>query len=170
MHKIAITGPESSGKTSLTKALANHFDCAFTEEYSREYLEIRNGKYDQDDLLPILKGQIHLEEKAISPETKLLVCDTDPLVVWIWSMVKYGNVHKEIEKALISQHYDLYLFVKPDIEWVADPLRENKNDRDKLFLMYKAKLEEYNRPYVIIDGNKIERLEKAINSINSIVK
>lgn len=169
MHKIAITGPESSGKTSLTIALANHFDCAFTEEYSREYLEFRNGKYDQDDLLAILKGQMRLEEKAINKEDTLLICDTDPLVIWIWSMVKYGHVHEEIEKTLISQHYDLFLLVKPDIKWVADPLRESKNDRDKLFTIYKAKLEEYNKPYVIIDGNKIERLDKAINVINSIV-
>ena len=166
MHKIAITGPESSGKTSLTEALANHFDCDFTVEYAREYLTLRNGKYGQDDLLKMLHGQIELEEKEINKNETFLICDTDPLVIWVWSMVKYGKVDTEIDRIWNSRQYDLYLLIKPDLVWEYDTLRESKNDREELFLMYKTMLEKLNKPYIIIEGNK--RLEKAINAINTL--
>lgn len=165
MYKIAITGPESSGKTSLTLALANHLNCPFTEEYARNYLELRNGEYTQKDLLQILIGQIKLEEKEILKDKPHLICDTDPLVIWIWSKVKFGQVDDEIDEAWKKRKYNLYLLVKPDIPWVRDPLRESKNERDDLFLLYKTKLEDSNRKYIIIDGNKTERLEKALNAI-----
>ena len=60
---IVITGPESSGKTTLTKALAKAFKTGYTEEYSREYLNC-NSKYKQEDLLKIAQGQLQKEKAS----------------------------------------------------------------------------------------------------------
>lgn len=166
MLKIAITGPESSGKTSLTKILATHFNCPYTIEFSREYLSVRNGKYNEEDLIEILNGQIDLENKALTKKSNFLFCDTDPLVIWIWSKVKYKNVDIQIDELWNSHHYDLYLLVRPDIEWEYDPLRENKLDRNKLFSMYESKLKENNLPYFIIEGDKNKRLRNSIEAIH----
>jgi len=168
MYKIAITGPESSGKTSLTKSLASHFDCPFVEEFSREYLSLRNGKYDQKDLLKILDGQLNLEEDAMNDSSPYLFCDTDPLVLWIWSKVRFGKVDKQIDDAWKNHSYDLYLLVYPDIPWKYDPLRESENDRKKLFDLYYTMLSTSGFPFVVIKGDEKQRLNTAIESINKI--
>ena len=166
MRKISITGPESSGKTSLTKALASHFKCPYTEEFSREYLNARNGNYDQNDLIEILRGQLELEKRSSMQEADFLFCDSDPLVIWVWSMVKYGEVHHFIDRSWRDELYDLSILVYPDIPWESDPLRENENDRDVLFSVYKEKLRSEKRPFIIVNGSHENRLKQAISSLN----
>lgn len=169
MIKIAITGPESSGKTSLTNDLAEHFACPFSHEYARDFLQRSSGIYNKEDLLHILKGQINLEEQFSQSKHPFLFCDTDPLVIWIWSKVKYNTVDPIIDEILLSHHYDLHMLVSPDIEWEYDPLRESKDDRVFLFQLYKEKLIELGFPFVIIHGEKNERMRIAIKAIESLI-
>lgn len=169
MRKIAITGPESSGKTSLVKALANFYHCPYTEEYARSFLERKGGEYAQEDLLTILEGQLMLEVNESTKKGNYLFCDTDPLVIWIWSKVKFGSVHPVITKAWKDHLYDLYILVYPDLPWEYDPLRENKNDRDVLFAMYEEKLKTEKRPYIIVKGSQENRLSMAISSLRKLM-
>ncbi len=166
MLKIAITGPESSGKTTLAKALSKHFDCPWVPEYARKYLSKKEGVYSQEDLNSILKGQLELEEKLTIKNAPFIFCDSDPLVLWIWSNVKFSNVSSEINEAWLNHHYDLYLLLYPDLKWEFDPLRENKNDRMELFSLYQEKLKSSRRSYVIIKGE--DKLNKAIQTIQNI--
>ena len=155
MLKIIITGPESSGKTTLCKALSKHFNLPFSKEYAREYLEKLNRNYNQDDLLKIAKGQLKSEQN-----TQLL--DTDLITIKIWSEYKYGScdnwILDQIEKQKTEKR--IYLLCKPDIPWEADPLRENPNDREELFEIYKKELEVLGHDYFIVDAEN--RLEKII--------
>ena len=64
MIKVVTTGPESSGKTTLAKALAEHYQIAWVPEYSRDYLNRLNRPYQEEDLLVIAKGQIQREDEA----------------------------------------------------------------------------------------------------------
>jgi len=155
MLKIIITGPESSGKTTLCKALSKHFNLPFSKEYAREYLEKLNRNYNQDDLLKIAKGQLKSEQN-----TQLL--DTDLITIKIWSEYKYGScdnwILDQIEKQKTEKR--IYLLCKPDIPWEADPLRENPNDREELFEIYKKEIESLEHDYFIVDA--ANRLEKII--------
>lgn len=170
MYKIAITGPESSGKTTLVEAMANHYACPWVPEFARKYLTEKKGFYTQSDLLNILKGQLHHESTLAKSYPPLLFCDTDPLVIWVWSKVKFSSVDNEIDAAFSSQHYDLHLLVYPDIAWEEDPLRENRYDRMDLFRIYREQLELHKKPYVIIKGNEKERSKKAIRAIDRLIK
>jgi len=169
MLRIAITGPESSGKTSLVKALANFYACPYTEEYARQFLESKGGDYVQNDLLTILEGQLKLEVNESTKKGNYLFCDTDPLVIWIWSKVKFGSVHPIITKAWKNHLYDLSILVYPDLPWEYDPLRENKNDRDVLFAMYEESLKTEKRPYIVVKGKPEDRFSKAISFLNKLV-
>ena len=137
MSKIIVTGPESSGKTTLCKALSQHFQLTFSIEYAREYLDALNIDYNQNDLLKIAKGQLKAEKN-----TTLL--DTDLITIKIWSIYKYGNCDKwildQIEKQTLEKRF--YLLCKPDIAWEKDPLRENAENRIDLFKLYKKELED----------------------------
>ena len=81
MLKIIVTGPESSGKTTLCKALSKHFKISYSKEYAREYLEKLNRDYTQEDLIKIAKGQLHAENG-------IQLLDTDLITIKIWSKYK----------------------------------------------------------------------------------
>ena len=63
--KIVLFGPESTGKTTLAKELAVHYNAALVPEFMREYLQ---KKWDTEqkicepeDLIPIAAGQMAIE-------------------------------------------------------------------------------------------------------------
>ena len=160
---IVITGPESSGKTTLTKALAKVLKTGYTEEYSREYLN-SNSKYKQNDLLEIAKGQLQKEKTNINP---IAIHDTDLITIKIWSKYKYNQCNPWIIKQIELQKSEnrLYLVCKPDIPWEADPLRENPSNRAELFEIYLSEIQNTKHPYYIIEGE--DRLVKSLSKIES---
>ncbi|MEC7646082.1 MAG: ATP-binding protein [Bacteroidota bacterium] len=158
MFKIIVTGPESSGKTTLTKALSNHFKILYANEYAREYLKNFNEDYTQEDLLEIAKGQLTSEKNNI-------LLDTDLITIKIWSNYKYGNCDKWILDQIQKQKSEkrFYLLCNPDIAWEPDLLRENSENRMELFKFYKNELENLNHKYYIIKGKN--RIKNAITKI-----
>ncbi|MGJ3233698.1 AAA family ATPase [Marivirga sp.] len=167
MKKIAIIGPESTGKSTLSKSLAAHFNEPFVPEYGRKYLEENGPDYNQSDLLAISKGMVILEDKMSSIAKKLLFCDTDLIMMKVWYEVKYGECHSWVLNQLRSHPYDFYLLCTPDLPWEADPLRENPNMRKDLFERYHKELVDSDLDYAVISGTK-NRLEKAIEAVEKI--
>ena len=151
--KVIITGPESTGKSWLTKALALHYNVPFVEEYARLFLKQTGGKYDEKDLLEIARGQAILEDQVIQQEPRVILCDTGIEVVRIWSEWKYGRCHPEILSLAMAREPDLYLLLKTDVPWIPDPMRENPDDRDELFAYYQKTLAEYKKSKVIEVGD-----------------
>ena len=147
MVKVIITGPESSGKSTLCKALSKHFRIPHSKEYAREYLKATGNNYTQEDLIKIAKGQLRSEEKS-----KLL--DTDLITIKIWSNYKYGSCEKWILEQINKQKSEarFYILCKPDIAWKEDALRENPKDRMVLFDIYKKELEKLKHRYYIVKG------------------
>ncbi|NOQ74255.1 MAG: AAA family ATPase [Crocinitomix sp.] len=167
MIRIAITGPESSGKTTLCQALSEHFKVAFIPEFARTYLEGTKGEYEQSDLDQIGRGQL----KSIqSSQNKIAVCDSDFSVLEIWSHYKYGNVSDFISELVDKEIFDLHILCTPDIPWEADPLRENPDNRSQLFELYVASLNKYNKNYIIVSGEHINRVEKSLERIDHLLK
>ena len=163
--KIIVIGPESSGKTTLCNALSKHFNLPFSKEYAREYLEKLNSNYTQDDLLKIAKGQLQTENG-------LQLLDTDLITLKIWSEYKYGScdnwILTQIEKQKTENRF--YLLCSPDIPWQADKQRENPNDREELFKIYKQELDDLEHTYFIVDGkNRIKNSILKISSITSLI-
>ena len=169
MIKVAIVGPESCGKTTLAEAMASHFRAMVVPEFSRAFLEKRGSEYSEKDLLSIAQGQIASEELAARDLPALLICDTDLITVRIWSEEKYGRCHPWILQHSERRHYDLWLLCKPDLPWEPDPLRENPDDRDRLFERYEELLEQLGKPYAVISGTGELRTSLAIGLVEGIV-
>ena len=172
MRKIAIVGPECSGKTTLTEELALQYHCAYTREYARTYLEQYGPSYDETDLLHIAGGQLLVEAEAQRLVGErggdLVLCDTDMITIRIWSEEKYGRCQKLIRQLAERTYYDLWLLCKPDIPWEMDPLRENPDDRDRLFEVYVTMLKRLDKPFTVISGERDERLRSAKEAIDRI--
>lgn len=165
MRKIAITGPESTGKTTLASTLADSYCCVWIPEYAREYLELNGPGYQTEDLLNILEGQLLRMQFAEQANCPYLFYDTEVLVLKVWYEFKYGHVHPEIERAWKEQKMDLYFLCNIDSPWVSDPLREHPDHRKELMDMYINHLNRSGRNYKIISGNPEERISQAKASI-----
>lgn len=166
MIRIAITGPESSGKTTLTEQLALQTNGTWIPEYAREFLEQLNRPYTQADLDTIAKGQLRAWENA--PVSNLQICDTDMTVMKVWSDFKFGNCSSFILEALNQQTFDHYFLCQPDIEWEEDPLREHPEKRDELYELYLKELTERNLPFTIIGGSHEERIASCLKLIDNL--
>ncbi len=172
IKKIVVTGPESTGKSQMSAYLAAYFNTVFVPEFARQYLENQNGKYVQEDLLKIAKGQITSENKFIQQANKILICDTDAIVLKIWSEVKYGNCNQEILQLIKQQQYDFYLLMDIDLPWEYDALREAPDLQQRRYLMqlYQQELEKSKMPFAIIKGKNDERKKNAILQLNQYLK
>ena len=167
MLRIAITGPESSGKTTLAKALSEHYNISFVPEFARTYLEKTEGKYEQLDLDNIAQGQL---KSLISAEDSIVISDTDFSVLEIWSQYKYKNTSELINKLVQKELFDLHILCSPDIPWEADLLRENPNSRDLLFELYSKSLNSNNKNFIVVNGSAKNRLEKSIQAVDPLIK
>ena len=165
MQRIAITGPESSGKTTLARALAAHFGVPWVPEFAREYLKDLDRPYVKEDLLRIAEGQLEAERRIASGRPSMLVCDTDLLVIRIWSQEKFGRVDPRLEELVDGTEYHRTLLCRPDLPWDPDPLRENPLDRDRLFGLYEQELNALGRTCAVIQGERTERLHRAVHAV-----
>jgi len=173
--KIAIVGPESSGKTTLAMALAKKFNMHSTSEFARNYLTELNRQYNLNDIIIISQNQLKIEQNYVqnNPTVNLLFCDTTLLVSKIWAIVKYGNCPKWILENYHANEYKLHILCNVDIPWVHDPLRENPEikDREVLFDRYEQELIYSNANYIVARGNLETRLNfcsKAIDNLSFI--
>jgi len=167
--KIAFTGPESSGKTTLSKALAAHFSASWFVEHARDYLLQRNGKYDFEDIEKIAIEQENIRNK---PEllSGLSVFDTENIVLYIWSMVKFQRCSSFIENQVANQKFDLYFLCNPEgVPWEYDPLRESENCRHNLFELYFQKMSDLHLPFFVLEGDFETRFSKVVEVVQGFV-
>ena len=177
IFKVVIIGPESTGKSTLCRQLAEHFQTEWVPEFAREYLEEHGMDYTYDDLLVIAKGQIELEEhflngfeersKIKNQKSKIFI-DTDMYVMKVWSEFVFGKCHHWVIDQIVERKYDLYLLCNIDLPWVPDKLREypDLERREQLYRMYKDILVNQSVPWIEITGDSELRLQTAIQAVN----
>ena len=156
--KIAIIGPESTGKTTLAKALAQQFNGTYVPEYAREYIE-RKGTRDVsfDELCAIARHQIEeLKANDQSPMTNdqsaICIFDTELIVTKVWFDYAFRRVPEWLDEAIKRYPMDVYLLTAPDIPWQPDPARYHGSQamRQELFDRYEAEIQALDIPYYII--------------------
>ena len=191
LKKIVTIGPESTGKSSLCTQLAERYNTLWCPEYAREYLTLHGMNYTYEDLLTIAKAQVELEEKytqlaidnqqsashdayhsSFTTHHSLLFIDTDMYVMKVWCEFVFGKCHQFILDQIAKRRYDLYLLCGIDLPWTHDELREypDEGPRQKLYEMYKNIMQNQFVPWVEINGNYEQRIRKAINAVDSILK
>lgn len=163
MMRIGITGPESTGKSTLAVDLARALEGKLVPEFAREYLERNGHEYQDSDLIQIAQEQKRLIDSATGD---FVICDTEFYVLKIWYQEKFKSLNHLIEQYLSETQFDLIVLCYPDIPWEYDPLRENPNDRDRLFSLYLETIQNSGVEYVVVQGNRENRLKKVLNKLN----
>jgi NadR type nicotinamide-nucleotide adenylyltransferase len=173
MKRVVIIGPESTGKSTLCKQLAEHYNTIWCPEFAREYLLKQGMNYSYEDLTLIAKGQLELEKK-LEAEVKnnMYLIDTDMYVMKVWHEVAFGKCPSWILKTISQTQYDLYLLCNTDLAWTKDELREypDLSVRQKLFKTYKDIMINSGISWTEISGTNEERLKLAVKAVDTIYK
>ena len=161
--KIAVVGPESSGKTTLCKQLSEKLNCVWIPEFARKHLNATRH-YIQDDLDFMVEQQLRSENMTKHP---ILICDGDPISFKVWSQYKFGSTSEYINQMILGSDYDHYLLLRPDLPYEEDPLRENSSlkNRQELFALFKNELNRFNLKHSVINGLNEIRLNVALKSL-----
>jgi NadR type nicotinamide-nucleotide adenylyltransferase len=168
--KVVITGAESTGKSLLSEALANHFNVLWVPEYSRTYIENLGRHYTYDDVKIIARHQI-AEEQKITGKEKLVFFDTWLLITKVWMEFVYGKSPDWLDYYISNSSVALFLLCDTDIPWEPDPVRENGGEsREILQRLYVEQLEKYGFSYKLISGLGELRTERAIETVDDYLK
>lgn len=170
IKKIVVIGSESTGKSTLSAALAAALHTVWVPEYARGYLEGIGREYTENDLLQIARGQLQSEDELLAQANKYLICDTDLHVIKVWSENTYGRCHTDVLEAIAARRYDLYLLTDIDIPWEDDPLREHAapEERNYFYSLYRDIVINSGVPWVNISGTHKERLQKALAAVSEL--
>jgi HTH-type transcriptional repressor of NAD biosynthesis genes len=172
--KVVLFGPESSGKTTLSRHLARYYNTVWAPEFARDYLQKKwnneRKTCQKEDIVPIAIGQMKLENRLAKRADKLLICDTDLLETKVYSEEFYGGfVDEKLNDAANKNEYDLYLLTYIDTPWEADDLRDRPKQRLEMFNAFEGALKKYKKNYIILKGDKETRLKNAAAAIDEII-
>ncbi|MEN2399592.1 DUF4301 family protein [Flavobacterium sp. MC2016-06] len=170
--KIALFGPESTGKTTLAKQLAAYYETEWVPEFARDYLQQKWEENQHicvaDDMLPIAYGQTALENEKLSSAVKYLFCDTNLMVTKVFSEVYYGFCDPILNEAALEHEYDLFFLTDIDVPWEKDDLRDTPDGRETVFSVFKQTLIDTKKPFITLSGDKESRLAKAVSIIDNL--
>ncbi|EHQ26329.1 AAA family ATPase [Mucilaginibacter paludis] len=165
--KIAIVGPESTGKSTMSAYLAEHYHTVWVPEYAREYCDALTAPPTWQDEINMFHGQIAIENELLPQANRLLICDTTFITVKIWSDQMFGQSPQEVLDELSHHQYDFYLLLNIDLPWEDDPLRDFPHLREHFMEVWHRELQALNANYVVISGLGADRYESAVNAIDN---
>ncbi|AOC94162.1 Trifunctional NAD biosynthesis/regulator protein NadR [Flavobacterium anhuiense] len=170
--KIALFGPESTGKTTLAKQLADYYETEWVPEFARDYLQ---QKWEEnkhicvaDDMMPIAYGQTALENEKLTNANKYLFCDTNLMVTKVFSEMYYGFCDPLLYEAALKHEYDLFFLTDIDVPWEKDDIRDTPEGRETVFSVFKQTLIDTKKPFITLSGDKETRLAKATAIIDEL--
>jgi NadR type nicotinamide-nucleotide adenylyltransferase len=164
--KIAVVGPESTGKSTMSDYLAAHYHTIAVPEYAREYCAKLTEPCTWQDEINMFYGQLALEAELLPLANKILICDTTFITVKIWSDEMFGKAPQEVLDELPKHPYDLYLLLNIDLPWQDDPLRNFPTMRQHFMDVWYKELNDLNANYVLISGTGDDRYENAVKAID----
>jgi len=171
MIRIAIIGPESTGKSVLSQELASYFKGDWIPEYAREYIEQLDRPYNYNDVCEIAINQIQIQQIYLlknSPE--YVFFDTELIITKVWFEYCYKKIPDFLKDYLSKNYFDFYLLCAPDLPWIPDAVREHGTDREYFFDWYKNEIQKLGTTFYIVNGQGEKRTQNAIEAIRSALK
>src|ERR1700743_1770645 len=166
IKKIAVVGPESTGKSTMSAYLAKHYNTVWVPEFARDYCANLTAPCTWQDEINMFEGQLALEAEILPQANNLLICDTTFITVKIWSDYTFGRSPQEVLDELPKHPYDLYLLLDIDLPWQEDPLRCFPHMREHFMDVWYKELDELKANYVLISGTGQERYDSAVKAID----
>jgi NadR type nicotinamide-nucleotide adenylyltransferase len=167
--RVAIIGPECTGKSDLSQYLAEQFGTDWVPEYARGFIDNLTRPYEIHDLVTIAHGQVRLEDSFGRMAHDVVFCDTNLYVIKVWSEFKFGECPAEILETIATRKYDLYLLTYVDIPWQDDPQREHPDKREELYQIYLKEMRGQSVPFVEIRGDRELRRKTSVEAVKKLL-
>jgi NadR type nicotinamide-nucleotide adenylyltransferase len=168
MIRIAVTGSESTGKTTLAHQLGRHYDAPVSEEFVRTYAA-ETGTLGFTDHGPIARGQMANEDAAIGRATRLVVLDTDLVSTVVYCEHYFGRAPQWIVDEASARAAQLYLLLRPDVPWIADGVRDRGHRREEMHALFEETLRRLHLSFVEISGDWDARFAAAVRAIDALI-
>ena len=162
VKKICLIGPESTGKSTISKKLAQKYETVFVPEFAINIINHQNGNFYENNIIPIIQGQLNSEKNMALNSNKIMFCDSDFITTLTWAKFLFNYENLELEKFLLQKYqnnYDITFLLYPDTKWVHDTHRNVvKNSQDlefrlQMFHMMEQLLIKFNRKYIVLKGD-----------------
>jgi HTH-type transcriptional regulator, transcriptional repressor of NAD biosynthesis genes len=172
--RICVLGAESTGTTTLSRALAKHYNTNWIPEYGRFFSEGKltnsDAAWQTDEFTHIATMQNQMEDYLARSSNKLLICDTNSLATSVWHERYMDHHSDQVETTSKNRKYDLYIITSPDIPFVQDGTRDGEHIRHKMHQQFIQKLKQKQLPFIIVSGSHEKRMKKAISHCNNLLK
>ncbi len=166
VRRIVFIGAECTGKSTIARAVAEHFGDPCSDEYVRQYVEQLDRSLDESDLEPIAQGQIRLEDDAYAKAARYVFHDTNLLSSILYAEHYFNTSIHWVDERFISRVYDRYFFCQPDIPWKADAgQRVGPQERERLHKQFESILERFRIPYITLEGSSEKRLNTVLETL-----
>jgi NadR type nicotinamide-nucleotide adenylyltransferase len=173
VKRLVVTGSECTGKTTLAAALGAGYDAPVASEFVREYAEAKPGPIDSTDHWPIVRGQMHRQDEAVSQARHagrpLVVFDTDLLSTVVYAWHYTGQCEAGIEAMAREKLADHYLLLDIDVPWMADGIRDRGDHREAVHLLFRETLTRFGAPFTLIRGSWDDRFAAAIATVDALL-
>ncbi len=166
--RVVITGPESTGKTTLAKRLADHYQTAWVPEFGWEYVDRLDRPLIAEDFLNIARGQIESEDRLSRESNRVLICDTDLMVTRFFSEVYTGGCDEGILEMENRRRYNLHLVLDTDVPYESHPQRNHPHLRDYFRERFISEMRQKQMRFRIISGDREERFRQAVDAVDAL--
>ena len=171
--RVAVVGAESTGKTTLARALAAHYRTVWAPEYGRAYwdglLTLSEIDCTTTDFVHIAESQRRLEDMLARHARRVLICDTDALTTRLWHERYLGTDSPALRRLAESPRYALYLLSGDDIPWEDDGTRERAHERPWFQERFRTALGAQRTPFILLSGSPDRRLVAATRAIDRVL-
>ena len=168
---VTLIGAESTGKTTLAAALAEHFDTEWVAEYLRIFVDQTQRVPQEQDVHAIAQGHLQLKAAHLRKAHRVIFLDTDLVTTCVYQRKYFGGCPAQIEQLASDQRADLYLLTQPDIPWEPDGIqRSGPAQRDLVQQLLLQELDRLKLPWVPISGNWNQRLAVARKAVRALLK
>lgn len=172
VRRVVVVGAESTGTTTMSKALAEHFGTAWVPEFGRTYTEgkIFSGTpWMTGEFEFIADEQNRMEDVLAGCADKLLVCDTDSWATDLWHERYLGSRSASVARRYEGRRHDLYLLTDADIPFVQDGIRDGESIRHDMHARFLQVLGKEGKPHVVLSGDHEARLRKAVQACEALL-
>ena len=166
--RIAVTGSECTGKTTLAHKLAKYYCTQCSDEGARTYLNQVGRILRPSDIQPIAHNQINIEDKLIQSGHDIVILDTDLFSTAIYSQLYFDFCPEWILGKARKRKADLYLLCDIDLPWIPDGIQRDRGTIEEREITHKAFMQELGRSHCAIApirGRNDERLQNAVTVI-----
>lgn len=172
--RICVLGAESTGTTTMAKALADTYETVWVPEFGRKYSELKlrehETEWNSEEFAMIAHEQQRREEEMARVANKVLICDTNAFATELWHERYMGSMSPEVNKIGDQSKADLYLVTDVDIPFVQDGTRDGEHIRSWMHQRFIDELKNRSLPFIVLSGTHEERLKRAQDAIDFVVK